>query len=364
MALIDVAKLDAWQDRLVNKFPVDDLKLWTQLIVRPGQVAVFIKGGKLEAIYPQGTYTLKSYNLPILNHLVNLPFGGESPFSAEVWFINTLFILDNKWGTPTAIMLEDPIYKIVVPLRAYGQYGICIREPELFYSKFVGSLQLFDTEQLHSYFTGMICSYASEILAAEMISHKIELLQLPARIPELSQALEARLKPIFSEFGVDLVNFYLISINFPESDSAIQALKEVTQKRMQLSVLGKEIYAFDRTLDFLDKAAANPGDSGSVMNAALGLGVGLGVLPAMSGKLGEQLHLGLKPEVYYYYLDDAKPKGPFQLEALIALIGEGKVNSETFVWKQGQETWQQARVFTELASSLSVLSLPPLPPTR
>ncbi len=364
MALIDVAKLDAWQDRLVNKFPVDDLKLWTQLIVRPGQVAIFVKSGKVEAIYTQGIYTLTSYNLPILNHLVNLPFGGESPFSAEVWFINTLFILDNKWGTPTPLMLEDPTYKIVVPLRAYGQYGICIREPELFYSKFIGSLQLFDTEQLHSYFTGMICSHASEILAAEMISHKIELLQLPTKMPELSQALEARLRPIFSEFGVNLVNFYLISINFPESDSAIQTLKDVTQKRMQLSVLGKEIYAFDRTLDFLDKAAANPGDSGSVMNAALGLGVGLGILPAMSGKLGEQLHLGLKPEVHYYYLDEAKHQGPYQLEALLALIAARKVNSETYVWKQGLETWQQAGAFSELASALGAISLPPLPETK
>ncbi len=361
MALIDVAKLDAWQDRLANKFPIADLKLWTQLIVRPGQVAIFVKGGKLEAVYQQGTYTLKSYNLPILNHLINLPLGGESPFSAEVWFINTLFILDNIWGTPTSLMLEDPFYKIVVPLRAYGQYGIRILAPELFYNRIIGSLQLFTAEQLHSYFTGMICSQAAEILASEMVEKQIQLLHLPARLPDLSQVLAERLKPLFSEFGVELVNFYLISINFPESDSAIQALKAVSQKRMQLSVLGKEIYAFDRTLDFLDKAAVNPGDSGSVMNAALGLGVGLGVLPALGGKLSDQLHFGLKPEANYYYLDASQPKGPYALEAFLALIRAGGITSNTFVWKPGFDAWQPASALPELSPGFAKPLFPPPP---
>jgi len=361
MALIDVAKLDAWQDRLVNKFPISDLKLWTQLIVRPGQVAIFVKGGKTEAVYQQGTYTLKSFNLPILNHLINLPFGGESPFSAEVWFINTLVILDNKWGTPTALMLEDPFYKIVVPLRAYGQYGISILEPEVFYNRMIGSLKLFQTDQLHAYFLGMISSHATEIIADELVSRQIQLLQLPTHLPELSQALTERLKPCFREFGVELVNFYLISINFPESDSAIQALKTVSQKRMQLSVLGKEIYAFDRTLDFLDKAAVNPGDSGSVMNAALGLGVGLGVLPALGGKLSDQLHFGLKPEANYYYLDASQPKGPFTLEAILALIRAGGITSNTFVWKPGLAAWQPASALPELSPGFAEPKFPPPP---
>lgn len=68
-----------------------------------------------------GTYTLKTENLPLLNKLVNLPFGGESPFQAEVWFVNQIALLDCKWGTPSPIPIEDPKYGVIVPIRAFGQ---------------------------------------------------------------------------------------------------------------------------------------------------------------------------------------------------------------------------------------------------
>ena len=86
MALIDVVSVQMNNDILVKKFPSDDLRLGTQLVVYPGQTAFFVKGGKIFDMFESGTYTLKTENIPLLNKLINLPFGSESPFRAEVWF--------------------------------------------------------------------------------------------------------------------------------------------------------------------------------------------------------------------------------------------------------------------------------------
>lgn len=88
MALIDVVKCDVNDKEFVYKFPSDNLKIGTQLVVYPGQTAFFVKGGKMCDEFTSGTYTIKTENIPILNKIINLPFGGDSPFKADVWFVN------------------------------------------------------------------------------------------------------------------------------------------------------------------------------------------------------------------------------------------------------------------------------------
>lgn len=95
-------------------------------------------------MFQAGRHTLDTANIPILNKLVNLPFGGKSPFSAEVWYINKIFSLDIKWGTPTPIQLQDPKYNIFVPVRAFGQFGIQIEDSKKFLMNWLGSLPQFD----------------------------------------------------------------------------------------------------------------------------------------------------------------------------------------------------------------------------
>ena len=131
MAIIDIVKYEQQEGVIVHKFPSCDLRWGTQLVVYPGQIAFFVKGGKVCDKFTDGTYTLKTKNIPLLNKIINIPFGSDSPFQADVWFVNTLQRLSLKWGTETPIQLEDPKYEIIVPVRAYGQYGFCISNAEL-----------------------------------------------------------------------------------------------------------------------------------------------------------------------------------------------------------------------------------------
>ena len=148
MALINIVKYDGDADVFAYKHPNDALSTWTQLIVNNSQEAILIKGGKLCDTFGPGRYTLSTENIPLLRKIANIPFGGRSPFTAEVWFINKLFNLDIKWGTPSPIQLQDPKYKIIVPVRANGIFGINISEAELFLTKLVGTLRIFDKSLL------------------------------------------------------------------------------------------------------------------------------------------------------------------------------------------------------------------------
>ena len=74
MPLIDVVKCEVNSKELVYKFPSQDLRIGTQLVVYTGQTAFFVKGGKITDKFDSGTYTIKAENIPLLNKLINLPF--------------------------------------------------------------------------------------------------------------------------------------------------------------------------------------------------------------------------------------------------------------------------------------------------
>lgn len=90
MAIIDRIKYDGNSNGsqwLIYKCPSEQFVLGSQLIVNQGQEALFFKGGEALDLFGPGTHTLSTGNLPILNKLVNLPFGGKTPFSAEIYYI-------------------------------------------------------------------------------------------------------------------------------------------------------------------------------------------------------------------------------------------------------------------------------------
>lgn len=86
MALVEIVKYNGALDEFIWKYPRDDLGTWAQLIVNEIQGALLLKDGKICDLFTSGKYILESKNIPILNNIINIPFGGESLFKVEVWF--------------------------------------------------------------------------------------------------------------------------------------------------------------------------------------------------------------------------------------------------------------------------------------
>ena len=109
--VLDVIEyVDPSGNEIVHRIPErgsGDFRLGSQLIVRESQAAVFFRDGKAMDTFGAGRHTITTNNIPLLGRLIGLPFGGETPFKAEVYFVNLKDFLDQKWGTPEPIALRD-----------------------------------------------------------------------------------------------------------------------------------------------------------------------------------------------------------------------------------------------------------------
>lgn len=276
MAIIDLVKWDGSAQLLAWKYPSQELSTWTQLVVNESQDAYVVRGGVYDGPFGAGRHTLATENLPGLRGILGLPFGGRSPFSAEVWFVNKLTNLDVKWGTTNPIQLLDQRYKIMVQVRAFGQYGIRVTDSKRFLLKLVGSISQFDVDTLAEYFRGVFITRIKTEIARLIVQQEQSILEVSAQLEPLSAALKQSLQNEVSEYGVTLVQFNVHSINVPEDDPAAVTLKAALAKKAEMGIVGFT-YQQERSFDVMQTAAGNEGSAGSVMGVGMGAGMGLGV---------------------------------------------------------------------------------------
>ena len=186
MALIDRIKYDGPPNTLVWKYhresssKDDNITMGAQLIVNESQEALFFKGGQALDLFGPGTYTISTKNLPLLQKLVNLPFGGDTPFTAEIFFINKTSRLDYKWGTPSPIPIEDPKYKALISIGCFGQFGLRISDSRLFVTQIVGTMPVWDGNAVLDYFRGVILTRVKDTVAKFLVQKNISIASITA----------------------------------------------------------------------------------------------------------------------------------------------------------------------------------------
>lgn len=294
MAIVDTVRWESTPDLFAYKYPENNLSTLTQLIVHQSQEAFLFNKGKLVTKFGPGRHTLSTDNIPLLRELYGIPFGGENPFTAEVWFVNKVFVMDMKWGTSQPIQIRDPEYQVMIPVRANGQFGVQIGDSEQFLVKMVGMLPVFDNSNLSKYLKGVLLSETTSLIARKIFEDKISVLEVAAHISVLSQYIMDKLKVEFEKYGVDLLNFYINTISIAEHDESVQQLKSMLSKRAEMSILGYT-YQQERAYDVLGTAADNQGTMGGVMGAGMGMGMGFGVGGLMGGMardMGANLGIG------------------------------------------------------------------------
>lgn len=236
MALIDVLKYDPAPGVLAWKHTNTALGTWSQLIVGESQEAILVCNGRVADIFGPGRYTLTTDNIPILRGLVNLPFGGRSPFSAEVWFLNKVDCLDLKWGTMTPIQIQDPLYKIFVPVRAFGTCGVRVADSRRFLTKLVGSASPMNKDMITAYFRGHFAARVKEVIIG--CCAEVSVLEINRHLSELSADACKLLAEDMAEYGMEIVNFFVNDVSVPEEDDSVIRLKAALAKRAEMEILG------------------------------------------------------------------------------------------------------------------------------
>lgn len=374
--VIDRIKYDGPANELIWKFPYDNLSIGAQLIVNESQEAIFYKGGKALDSFGPGTHTISTANIPLLQKLINLPFGGKTPFSAEVWFINKTIKRDLKWGTKTPMKLRDPLYGFIIPVRAYGEYGIQINDARCFMTQIVGTLHTADIQTIQQHFTSLIITKVTDTISKYIVQQKVSVVDIPAQVDEISKTCKDRISEEFDKYGILITNFYAESINYPEDHPQVEQINQAQANKLQRDIEGYT-YQQERSFDVMDSAAQNEGNSGNLMGAGMGLGMGLGIGGTMGnqmGSIGEQLNTNQKnqnqstppppPGSAIFVLVNNKQEGPFNVEQLKSFIQNGQITKETLAWKEGMAQWDKAENLPQINQLFGTSTPPPPPPPQ
>lgn len=286
MPILDRVKFDGLRSRdwLIYKHPNEKLVLGTTLIVNEGQVAIFVKGGQICDVFNSGTHVLSTNNLPLLHHVVNFAYGGDTPFSAEIYFINLTVKLDLYWGTSDPIQLIDPKYFVKLRIRAFGQLALRLDDYLLFFTEVIGSMNKDDIvsfEKVQDYFKGSLITSIKTELANKIINEKISALEITTELHNISNSLKEKISEEFNAYGFIMAHFHIQSINFPEED--FNKINEILQDKAKFEIMGDNRYVTQRSFDIYESAASNDnGVAGLFATSGVGLGVGQGMAIMMN----------------------------------------------------------------------------------
>ena len=276
MAIFDVVRFDGLRSRdwLIYKYPSEELIFGTQLIVQEGQAVIFVNMGQIADIFYPGTYTLATENLPVLRKLINLPFGGRTPFSAEIYFINTAVQLMINWGTNNPIQLTDPKYYVRLRVRAFGQMGLRVQDEVTMFRDVIGGMQKADIikfDKVKEYYRGILVMKVKTAIADAVITNGISVLEISSRLESLSESIKKQISPEFEKYGFSVANFYIQSINLPDED--FDKINKILEDKAAFEIMGETRYAAKRSFDIFEEAANNRNGMAGIFAAG---GVGLG----------------------------------------------------------------------------------------
>jgi excisionase family DNA binding protein len=261
---------DDSRDTLSYRFPDEDkaIKNGAQLIVRESQVAQFVYLGEFGDTFGPGKHRLTTDNIPVLTKIKAWPYGFNSPFKADVYYVITRLFTGNKWGTSNPVMLRDSDFG-VVRVRAFGTYDFKIIDAKTFLREVAGSDHNFRLDEFSDTMRSRIVSIFTDAIA----SAKIPVLDVAARYSELGEALLPLINPaVTSKYGLEITSFIVENVSVPPE------VEEAIDKRSSMAAIGN---LNDFVKYQMGKGFESGGGSAGAAGTAAELAVGFGLAQQM-----------------------------------------------------------------------------------
>jgi membrane protease subunit (stomatin/prohibitin family) len=277
--VIDMPNMGA--DDLVRRLPEQgqgDFRIGSQLIVGPGQEAVFVRDGKALDTFGPGRHTITTLNIPLLVGLIGKAFGGRTPFQAEVYFVNTRIFPDMGWGTPNPIPVMHPGVGLGASLlKAYGTFKMKVSNAQMFVEEIVGSRGSYSREDIQDWLRNAVLTQFRDVVGT-LGKSAFEIQGLTADISEL---MVSKTQDDFAALGLILVDFKVAEIT-PSAKSA--------QELRDMGLIDMQTYMQLQAADAMRDAANAPG--GNLAGAGVGLGAGMGLGQMMSQAMQSGMQQG------------------------------------------------------------------------
>ena len=282
MGLIDFLKAEyieivEWTDdtrhTLTHRFEDAEkaIKNGAQLIVRESQCAQFVYLGQFGDAFGPGKHALVTDNIPVLTRMRSWKYSFNSPFKADVYFLNTRLFTGNKWGTTNPVMMPDEDLG-VIRVRAFGVYDFKIVEPRTFLREVAGSDRDFTVDEFIDVMRSRIVSAFSDAVAAA----KIPVLQIASRYREIGDALLPVINPVIAQkYGVLLSSFVVENVSVPAE------VEQAIDKRSSMAAIGNlNEYVKYQMAHGMEKGS---GAAGTAAELAVGMAMAQQILQAQGG---------------------------------------------------------------------------------
>lgn len=401
----------------------NSIRYGSSLRVKDGEVAVFVykqKDGAMQD-FIVGPYddTIKTANFPILSSIVGLAFGGESPFQAEIYFMNLQGTNQVQFTIPYFDVTDPRLPDYPVPVAVRGTLTFVLED----YKNFIKLNRLidFNLEAFKNQIRDTMTRKIKGVITNVPSDCGMPVVQMERKIDEISELLENRLKDRFDEYGVKMKHIDISAINIDKDSPAYMEVKDLTggltaqtmraqndlgiknmrdMQALNLSNLQETMriqreeaqraqklqtetnflgaHALNQQTSVLQTAASNLGKMGSIstgngsMNPAgmmtgMMMGGAMGQqMAGMMNNMGQQMQSAMQapppmPQVQFMVAANGQQSGPYNMQQLQQLVQTGQLTAQTYVWKQGMAQWEPAGNVPELASLFAAPAAPPVP---
>lgn len=399
------------------------IRYGSSLRVKDGEVAVFVykqQSGILQD-FIVGPYddTITTANFPVLSSIVGLAFGGESPFQAEIYFINLQSNNQIKFAIPYFDVVDPRLPDFPVPVTVHGSLTFALED----YRNFIKLNRLidFDLETFKKQIKETLCRKVKSIVSNVPSDLGMPVVQMERKIDDISNIVEFKLKDRLDEFGVKMKHIDISDIEIDKDSDSYQEVKGLTggltSKTMQaqtdinisnmqdMQAMNAEnlaetmriqreeaqraqrlqtesnfmgAHSLDQQTSVLHSAAKSLGQMGNLdgngMNPA-GMMTGMMVGGAMGSQIAGMMNTMAQqtqhtmatpppiPNIQYMLAVNGQQTGPFNMQQLQQMVQSGHLTKVTYVWKQGMTQWELAGNVPELSPLFTSTCPPPPPPS-
>lgn len=218
------------------------IRYGSSLRVKDGEVAVFVykqENGTMQD-FIVGPYddTIKTSNFPVLASIVGMAYGGESPFQAEVYYINLAGIIQVRFGVPYFDVIDPRFTDITVPVAARGSMSFSITDYKAFIK--LHRLVNFDLETFRQQVKDAVTAAAKGCITNVPSQMQIPVIQLERQVKTIGKMLREELAPQFEEdFGVTLRRFDLSAIDLDRESQGYRELRALTADIQKETILAE-----------------------------------------------------------------------------------------------------------------------------
>ena len=215
------------------------IRYGSSLRVKDGEVAVFFyrqnNGTLMDFIVGPYDETIKTANFPVLTGIVGMAFGGESPFQAEIYFINLAGNVQIKFAVPYFDVADPRFLDFVVPVAAAGTITFNVTD----YRKFIklNRMQNFSLEDFKAQVRDEVVRRVKSTISNIPMEADLPLVQIERRIEEVNDLIRRKVAADFEEdFGVNLKRFDLSRIDIDKESEGWALLRNVTAYQQQRTI--------------------------------------------------------------------------------------------------------------------------------